>query len=187
MVGGCREAGRGRSPPRLRPWMGRSSRQFDNAAHDSSAPVAVIKVVGTISSGPEAMTSSASPLTYWAWRMVTGRRVIHGPWPQADVAATSDRSMAGNPCRMPGRPSRPRTGAGRIVIMVSSSMTRRRHLAGRCEADRGESRVQPVLRHGCHRDSLMESETRTLCHHPDLCPRSVITSCVQQLSILFKQ
>jgi hypothetical protein len=44
--------------------MGRSSRQFDNAAHDSSQPVAEIKVVGTISSGPEAMTLIASPLTY---------------------------------------------------------------------------------------------------------------------------
>ena len=140
MVGGCREARRGRSPPRLRPWMGRSPRRFGNAAHDSSQPVAEIKDVGTIASGPEAMTSIASPLTYWAWRRVTGRRVIHGPRPQADIAATSDRSMAGNPCRMPGRPSRPRTGAGRIVIMVSSSMTRRRHRAVRCEANRGESR-----------------------------------------------
>src|SRR3954451_6992000 len=57
--------------------MSRSTRRFDDAAHDSGQPVSEIKVVGTISSGPGAMTSIASPLTYWAWPMVTGRRVIH--------------------------------------------------------------------------------------------------------------
>src|SRR5262245_34551040 len=43
------------------------------------------------------------------------------------------------------------------------------------------SRVQPVLRHGCHRDSLMERETRTLCHLPERYPSTVVTCCVQQV------
>src|SRR5947209_14635083 len=45
------------------------------------------------------------------------------------------------------------------------------------------SRVQPVLRHGCHRDALMERETRTLCHLPERYPIAVVTCCVQQISV----
>src|SRR5262249_51082236 len=37
------------------------------------------------------------------------------------------------------------------------------------------SPVQPVLRHGCHRDSLLERETRTLCRLPSIAVNSSTT------------
>jgi hypothetical protein len=45
------------------------------------------------------------------------------------------------------------------------------------------SSVQPVLRHGCHRDSLLERETRTLCRLPERYPSAVVTYCVQQVLV----
>src|SRR5262245_26535119 len=47
------------------------------------------------------------------------------------------------------------------------------------------SRVQPVLRRGCHPDSLMERETRTLCHLPERYPSSVLTCFAQKLLVRF--
>ena len=45
------------------------------------------------------------------------------------------------------------------------------------------SRVRQVLRRGCHCDSWLESETRTLCHLPERCS-SVVVTCSMQRALI---